>query len=324
MNTEFDREEFFNLCWEQSISWFCNNYVITYYEFKSLCTKYQIPLPPNGYWIKRKYGKLLPKPSLPELGETGKIQLLLRTKENQKRLLSVSLNPLDNDQEDNDLVVPKRLPKNPDLIIQEMLSDNPRQHPVIDNIRDYTKRYNYGKIWVSASKKPYKRALCFLNTFIKVMKARGHYFLFCYERSYVVIEGIEIAIRMRERSKRVYFTEKSGYRFSKLEPIGLLSFIAGEYSGKEWQETPTKTIGDKLPDIVHHLERRAKEERAWKIENQKRLKKRTVEKRKQEEKENLQKEEIRKLRLIKNKSDLWHEAQNLRSFLKEWETIDLT
>ena len=93
------------------------------------------------------------------------------------------------------------------------------------------------------------------------MKARGHYFLFCYERAYIVIEGIEIAIGMRERSKRVYETEKSGYRSSKLVPIGLLSLITGEYSNKkEWQETPTKSLAEKLPLIINYLEKMAKQE----------------------------------------------------------------
>lgn len=324
MKTEFEREEFFNLCWEKSIYWFCKNYLITYHEFKSLCKTYEIPLPPNGYWMKRKHGKLLPKPSLPESGETGRIRLLLRTKENQEKLHSVArLNPLDNDQERYDLVVPKRLPKNPDPIIQEMLSDNSKSHPVIDDIRDYTKRYNYGEICVNASEKPYKRALCFLNTFIKVMKARGHYFLFCYERSYVVIQGVEIAIRMRERSKRVYSTENSGYQTSKLEPIGLLTLITGEYSKtKEWQDTPTKPLDKKLPLIINYLEGMATEERRWKVENEKRLKKRAIEKQKQEEREKLQKDEIEKLRLVKQKSDLWHEAQKIRSFLNACDRND--
>ncbi|HER39625.1 MAG TPA: hypothetical protein ENO10_00215 [Salinimicrobium catena] len=223
-----------------------------------------------------------------------------------------------------DFRVPKKLPKNPDPIIQEMLSSNPRRHPVVNNTYDYTKRYDYGRISISASGPAYNRALCFLDTFIKVMKSKGYYFLFCYERSYVVIEGIEIAIRMRERSKRVYSVEKSGYRTSKLEPIGFLSFIAAEYTGKEWQETSTKTIADRLSGIINCLEESAKEERRWKVENEKRLKKEAIEKRKQEEKENFQKEEIRKLRLIKQKSDLWHEAKNLRSFLSEWERNDLT
>lgn len=107
----------------------------------------------------------------------------------------------------------------------EMLSDNPKTHPIVNNCWDYTKRYNYGRISVNASERPYRRALCFLNTFIKVMKSRWHYFLFCYERSYIVIEGVEISIRIRERSKRVYDTEKSGYITSTLRPIGLLSFL---------------------------------------------------------------------------------------------------
>ncbi|WP_081210533.1 hypothetical protein [Salegentibacter sediminis] len=319
MKTEFEREEFFNLCWEKSILWFCKNYLISYQEFKNTCTKYQIPLPPNGYWMKKKFNKEIFKPELPKTSDdAGKIHLVLRTKENSKKPKTAKkLKAIDSDSKSYDLEVPKRLSKNPDPIIQEMLSDNPRKHPIVNNIRDYTKRYNYGRIWVSASKKPYKRALCFLDTFIKVMKARGHYFLFCYERAYIVIEGIEIAIRMRERSKRVYEIEKSGYRSSKLVPIGLLSLITGEYSyEKEWQETPNKTLAEKLPLIIEYLEREAQRERKWKVENEKRLKKEAIEKKKQEERERLQKEEIEKLRFIKQKSDLWHEANKLRAFLE--------
>lgn len=324
MKTEFGREEFFDLCWEKSISWFCKNYLVSYHEFKSISTKFKIPLPPNGYWMKKKHGKEIPKPTLPYSGETGNIELLLRTEENLKKSKSIAkLNDNGDEQKRYDLEVPKKLPKNPDPIIQEMISANPKSHPIINNVRDYTKLYNYGKIWVSASKKPYKRALCFLNTFIRVMKSRGHYFLFCYERSYVVIEGVEIAIRMRERSKRVYNSEESGYKTSKLEPIGLLTLITGEYSGKkEWQDTPTKPLGEKLPLIITYLEEMATEERKWKVENEKRLRRQAVEDKKQEERRRLQKEEIEKLHFIKKQSDLWHEAIKLRSFLNACEKND--
>lgn len=321
MKTEFERKEFFNLCWEKSIAWFCKNYLVTYQEVKSICNEYQIPLPPNGYWMKKKFGKQISKPKLPKTGDIGKIELLLRTEKSSKENKSLAkLKTIGNDLKVDDLEVPKRLPKNPDPIIQEMLSDNPKKHPGVNNIRDYTKRYNYGRIWVSASEKPYKRALCFLNTFINLMKARGHYFLFCYSESYVVIDGIEIAIRMRERSKRVYKTEESGYRYSELEPIGLLSLITGEYSQqKEWQETKSKSLAEKLTQIIKYLEEMAKEEREWKTENEKRLKKEAIKKKKQEEIEKLQKEEIEKFNFIKQKSELWHEANKLRAFLKAWD-----
>lgn len=150
------------------------------------------------------------------------------------------------------------------------------------------------------------------------MKSRGHYFLFCYERSYIVIEGVEISIRMRERSKRVYETEKSRYKTSTLEPVGLLSFLAGEYSGKEWQETTNKTLAEKLPLIIKYLEDKAKEKREWHMGNEIRLKKEAIEKKKQEEIEKLQKEEIAMLSLIKQKSELWHETNKLRTFLIEY------
>ena len=319
MKTEFDREEFFNLCWEKSIAWFCENYLLSYREFKNISTKYQIPLPPNGYWMKRKFGKEINKPNLPKTYHgPSKFHLVLRTKENSRKPKTAEkLQRIDSNSESYDLEVPKKLPKNPDPIIQEMLSDNPKKHPVVNNIWDYTKRYNYGRISVSASKKPYKRALCFLNTFIKVMKTRGHYFLFIYERAYIVIEGIEIAIRMRERSKRVYETESSGYRTSKLVPIGLLTIITGEYFyKKEWQETPTRSLAEKLPLIITYLEKMAKQERIRKVENEKRFKEQAIEKKKEEARKKLQAEEIEKLRFIKQKSDLWHEANKIRDFLK--------
>jgi len=317
MKTEFEREEFFNQCWENSILWFCKNYIISYQEFKNICTKYQIPLPPNGYWMKKKFGKEINKPELPKANDGGKICFVLRTKENSKKPKTVGkLKAKDSNSKIYDLEVPKRLPKNPDPIIQEMLSDNPKKHPIVNNILDYTKRYDYGRISVSASIKPYKRTLCFLNTFIKVMKGRGHYFLFCYERAYVVIEGIEIAIRMRERSKRVYETEKSGYRSSKLVLIGLLSMITGEYSNKkEWKETPTKSLAENLLLIITYLEKTAKEERIWQAKNIKRRKEQAIEEKKEEERKKMQNEEIQKLGFIKQKSDLWHECNKLRTFL---------
>jgi len=71
MKTTFEREEFFELCWEKSISWFCRNYLITYQEFKSICKEYNIPLPPNGYWTKRKFGKTTKPPQLPQTAEYG-------------------------------------------------------------------------------------------------------------------------------------------------------------------------------------------------------------------------------------------------------------
>lgn len=321
MKTTFKREEFFELCWEKSISWFCRNYLITYQEFKNICAKYNIPLPPNGYWTKRKFGKVIGKPPLPKTSGIGEIELLLRTEANLKAKTLEKQDVIgDKDHNSYDLEVPKRLPKNPDPIIMEMLSDNPKKHPVNNNIRDYTKRYNYGRISVSASGKLYNRALCFLNTFIKVMKLRGHYFLFCYEQSYVVIEGIEIGLRIRERSKRVYETEKSGYRSSKLEPIGLLSLITGEYSDqKEWQETTNKSLAEKLPLIINYLEESARRERAWKVKNEIRKKEQAIEKKKQQEREKLKKEEIDKLRFLKQQSDRWYEANKLRAFLNECE-----
>jgi len=60
----------------------------------------------------------------------------MRTEKNLKKAKTpVKLEPIGNyDHNSYDLEVPKKLPKNPDPIILEMLSDNPKKHPIDNNI----------------------------------------------------------------------------------------------------------------------------------------------------------------------------------------------
>ena len=155
-----------------------------------------------------------------------------------------------------------------------------------------------------------------VHTLVQALKARGHTFSFVHYHSYVVISGIEIALRFREKHKRVKNLDDYTWNSTKFESLGLVTLITGEYyQKKEWNETKTISLEKKLPQIIAYLEITAKNEFNWKIESDKREKVR-----KEQEKIEMQKAEIRGLE-IKKLNDLialsrqWHEVQKLRKFL---------
>src|SRR5690606_32024658 len=183
-------------------------YLVSFHSFKKICTDNQIPLPPNGYWSKKKFGKESPPIPLPiqDIKEE-KITLYKRIKGDQRDLGVLSdfeklQLEIENDSKVN-LVVPKKLSKKLDPIIKATKFPDTVNHPKKDGIWDFTKRYDYGGIAVSVSENLLPRTLRLIDTLVKALKARGHTFSFVYNHSYVIISGIEFPLRFREKHKRV-------------------------------------------------------------------------------------------------------------------------
>jgi hypothetical protein len=53
----FSRKEVYELVWSTPISKIVEMYALSNDDFKKICKKHEIPLPPNGYWLKLKYNK---------------------------------------------------------------------------------------------------------------------------------------------------------------------------------------------------------------------------------------------------------------------------
>jgi len=222
---------------------------------------------------------------------------------------------IENDPKVN-LKVPKKLSKKLDPIVKFIKFPETVNHPKKNGVWDYTKRYDYGGIAVSVSDNLLSKALRVIDSLVKALKARGHTFSFVYERSYVVIFGIEISLRIREKHKRINYKDDYGYNSSKLEPLGLLILISGEYSSKkEWNETNTVSLEKKLSQIIAYLEITAREELNWKIESNKREKERKKQEKIEMQKEEIRGKEIKKLNELIAISRQWHEVQKLREFL---------
>ena len=297
----FTREELYDLVWSRSLKEITEEFLVSYHSFKKICKNNQIPLPPQGHWSKKRFGKESPPPPLPVSDKYANINLYIRTKGDnrdlgslsyiEKRKLEIENDPLVN------LELSKKLSKKLDPIVSATKSSQPVNHPTENGIWDFTKRYSYGKIAVSVSEKVFSRALRIIQVLVEAIKARGHSFSFIYDRSYVVIDGIELAIRFRERHKRTYYTDDYGYKSSKLEPLGLITLITGEYSArKEWNESENFPLEKKLSQIITYLEIAAGEELRIKTINEKIRKERLVQEKLEQERAEIQKVEVDKLK----------------------------
>lgn len=56
-NIKLSRKEVYELVWSTPISKIVEVYALSNDSFKKICKKHEIPLSPNGYWLKLKYNK---------------------------------------------------------------------------------------------------------------------------------------------------------------------------------------------------------------------------------------------------------------------------
>jgi hypothetical protein len=53
----FTRKRFYDLIWSEPLSRLSKKYAISDNGLRKMCTKYNVPIPKNGYWIKLKFNK---------------------------------------------------------------------------------------------------------------------------------------------------------------------------------------------------------------------------------------------------------------------------
>ena len=133
----FSRKELYEMVWQIPVKQITVDYMVSFYSFKKICNDNKIPLPPNGYWSKKKYGKESPPTPLPiqDLQEE-KITLYKRKKGDQRDLGALSdfdklKLEIENDPNAN-LEVPKRLPRKLDPILLATKSPHAVNYPVKD------------------------------------------------------------------------------------------------------------------------------------------------------------------------------------------------
>jgi hypothetical protein len=59
---EKTRQELFELAWSMPMTKFSKQFELSDVELRKIFVKHQIPLPPQGHWTSKKFGKEAPRP----------------------------------------------------------------------------------------------------------------------------------------------------------------------------------------------------------------------------------------------------------------------
>lgn len=316
------RKELYDLVWSTPVIHIAKEYGFSDNGLRKICKKYNIPLPNSGYWSKLKFNKKVVKTKLPKQNDDPQISL-----ENKNAKLNTGNHPLSKlalikttiqESTDLNLTVPDNLSK-PHKYTQATKEYHKQLKAVRrrggwHNSVDKTNVLN-----IKVSENLYARALRFMDTLIKLVEKRGHQ-VTIDSVTRVVIKKQSYSIRVIEKHKRV--KSKSNYSWDTfdLEPTGNMCLkIDNAYPQKEWSDGKSKSLEDRLIDILAWLEMKAEDDIQAAIEREIWSKKIQEERKIQEELQRQKDEEFAKIEELFQSATRLHKAQHLRNFIKEFE-----
>ena len=315
----FTRKQLYDLVWSESMSSLARKYNISDTGLRKICKRMNIPAPKGGYWEKRKWGKPVKiEPYIEDKTVDQKVSLAEKDVESATisavRILEKRKLEIENDL-GLKLQVALRL-SNPDELIsktRDYLDGKPGkdyQTGILNASRD--------QLDIQVSQEFVGRALRFMDTLIKALKARGHQVFVDGWKTYALMYGENSQIAFREKTTRVLVTE--GYTHTVLKGTGKLVFRAHvNYNDRFWEDNKQK-LEDQISSIIAKLEvdgERRKlehEEQQKRWDEQKRKEQIELEIRQRKEKE------IADFRELIAEAQTWQKLSLLNSYLDEIES----
>lgn len=323
---KFTRKQLYDLVWIKSLTQLAKDYNISDNGLRKICQKHNIPLPKMGHWQKVQYGKKVEVVPLPKRADNKEIQISLDEREaegKEEHILSklARISKEIETEHSNFIEVPEKLIK-PDLLVREARKDlrtkkasNWRSHKECI----YT---STGVLSISVEKQNVLRILCIADTFIKLLRKRGHEIIIEGNETKVIVDDEQYKIRFREKHTREYFNDKT-WRYSELIPNGKLSIKFDDLYDKEWADK-SKPLEKQLSKVIAFFEIRAVQDKDQRerrrIAQEKADIQREIQRKLQAERD----WEEKKVQILLEHSSQWHKAKDLNEFIKEVEAKSST
>lgn len=214
------------------------------------------------------------------------------------------------------LVVPERL-SNPDKSI--IATQKIHRGEVKYTDRDYDK-ISSESLNINVSKELLPRALRLMDTLIKALRLRGHQINTSRHNTTVNINGQDVPIGLREKTKRVKRESDSRYDSYDYVHIGKLAIkVIESYSNKEISDGKLP-LEKQLAYIIASFEYWAKEKIEWHESCRQNQLKWQEEERIRKEFEKRQEDDLEAFRQTLKNAKRWHKAANLRNYINEVES----
>lgn len=315
------RKQLYDLVWGNSLLALSKKYCISDVGLRKMCKRMDIPLPDAGHWNKHKAGKLISVKPLPHKnGDEQVVNILLRLSGTDHNNYGES--PLKRLQKEieNDpnlvLQVPSLL-TSPDILVIGAKKTLLKQKPLSYGNTSGIVYCHRGELDIKVSPCNVERALCFMDTFIKILNARGHKIILSGEIT-VSINQEKMQFGLREKLNKSFTETNPGSRNQIVHPAGILVFRIKEsaYSIKEWKDGKL-SLEKQLPKIIAWIELKSTEIKEERL----RIDKFWEERRKQEEilleHSRRQEKELIDFKKLLEKANRWQRVKLLRAYLKD-------
>lgn len=318
---EITRKELYDLVWENPLSKLAKKYNLSDNGLRKVCKKLDIPLPKMGHWQKIQFNKKVIKEKLP-VNNIVDTTITLKFRDNSETIINGEGNELNQRTKElkttlKDIIIfPEKLTKPNQLIIDaknDLKTKEPSyQHNIIGLLNTSS-----GILNITVAPQSVKRALLFMDVFIKALQKRGHKIII-KEGTKIVIDNIEMGIGLRERLKRK-IVKGTYYDSTELYPSNILSFSLYVYPAREWTDTNTSKLEDKIPNIIAKLELQAIKEKQDAIDRETWHKEYERKRKIEEELEAKRNFELIEFKGLFKKANRWHQAEILRKYIAEVE-----
>ncbi len=317
------RRELYDLVWSKPITTLAKELNFDAYSLRKICKKHNVSLPKTGHWQKIKHNKEVSiTPFQTDKGKDSTIILYLNEKgQVSYNQPSKAKSKLKNEIENSDelsLKVPEKLTKPHKYILATKAYH--KSVKIRNKSRDWSMQIDDTNVLsISVSENLFSRALRFMDTLIKVIEKRG-YKITVSNRTTIVIKDQSYNIRLTEKNRRVKRETNNSWDEFDLEATGNLCLkLDRSYPIKEWSDTKTKSLEDKLSDILVWIEIKAKVDKKNEIENAIWREKQEKIRQKEEELQSRKDTELENFEGLFHTATRWHKSQYIRNYIKEFE-----
>ena len=305
---QLTRKELYDVLWSEPITEVLIKYNLSYHDLREICKTFNIPTPKTGYWGKLKFGK--PVQTTPQPDREGEEPLItLISKKSQK---TVAVETTKSSEKKKDLVSKKlSKPHSHTKSALAILSKNGFRKNWSGDVR----RSGYQSLDITVSPENIRRAIRFMDAFIKLVEERGFRFTVGSFKTSVIISDQELRIRLREKLSRVLL--ENGKR-TEYHPNGKLALVLDGWYKKEWTDGK-RQLEEQLSDILTYLELEGAKRKREEEEREKRWEEERIIKKLKEDLLQRKKEELSRFNKLLLQSERWHKAVILQDFISEME-----
>lgn len=308
----FTREELYTLVWSDPILKIAPRYGLSDRGFGKLCARYNIPVPPRGYWAKRSAGKRVKQPPLPRHTDASRQEIHLKEKTGMPR-------PKPTTSEVHPLIVFEQEPANRLTLPDDLVLNNPMVAKT-ERLLKRSRRDPMGLIGAPAgglrihtSRDQHERALRVMQTLLAAFESRQWPVIATAEGVRVQILDETLGFGLEEGTKKIphpiTFTEQklidrgAGWQVPKTDsvPSGVLTLVITNvrHCRQRWTESPSKPLEQVLNKFMIGVIRAALAVKQQRAEAERRERERQ-----DEERQRIEAERRRKIEAQRNREEL--------------------